>query len=136
VKFVYREQTPFNDLRIYDTEQHGRILWLNGYLQVTKQFLESGYREALCKPLLQNENILTHLNSVVVLGGGDLLIVEFLLQRVPQIQKIIVVDIDKNVTAAILKYFTFAQHLEEEVKSGRLELVYEDGAEWVKKMLQ
>jgi spermidine synthase len=98
--------------------------------------LESGYREALCKPLLQNENILTHLNSVVVLGGGDLLIVEFLLQRVPQIQKIIVVDIDKNVTAAILKYFTFAQHLEEEVKSGRLELVYEDGAEWVKKMLQ
>lgn len=75
------------------------------------------------------------LDHVIIVGGGDLVIATQLLQKYPEVKKVTVCEIDERVVAVTQKYFSFAEIVEREKASGRLEVVIESGAVFMDKLL-
>jgi spermidine synthase len=74
------------------------------------------------------------MDHVIIVGGGDLVIATQLLQKFPQIKKVTVCEIDERVVAVTQKYFSFAEVVEREKASGRLEIIIESGATYMDKL--
>ena len=72
IKFVHREKSAFQDIRVYDTESLGRILVLDHAIQIaSKRFEEDNYTKAMMANVVQAGKNYDH---VVIVGGGDLVI--------------------------------------------------------------
>jgi spermidine synthase len=88
----HAETTPYQ--RIILTQQHGTLrLFLNGNLQFSSKD-EYRYHEALVHPGLA---ALPQARRVLILGGGDGMAVREAL-RYPQVDSILLVDLDERVT--------------------------------------
>lgn len=72
---------------------------------------------------------------MIIIGGGDLVIATQLLKNYPEVKKVTVCEIDERVVAVTQKYFSFAEIVEKEKASGRLEVVIESGAVYMDKLL-
>ncbi|KRX00073.1 hypothetical protein PPERSA_07270 [Pseudocohnilembus persalinus] len=122
VKFVHKEKTKFQDLKIYDTQDMGRILILDGMVQITNQ-LEDNYTIDISKEVV-NQNS----KNILVIGGGDLLVVNHLLKNYPNLQKITQCEIDERVINNVKKYFYHGQQVKKAQEQGKYEIVIDDGA--------
>jgi len=76
----------------------------------------------------------TEYNHVLIIGGGDILIANYLLDNFPKIKKITVCDIDERVTANVLKYFTVGEKMNKYINEGKLTVIHEDGAGYARKL--
>lgn len=76
-----------------------------------------------------------NMDHVIIIGGGDLVIATQLLQNYPKIKKVTVCEIDDRVVAVTQKYFSFAEAIEHEKASGRLEIIIESGATYMDKLI-
>lgn len=117
-------QSEFQRIDIFESQEFGRILVLDGYLMVTEKD-EYIYHEMITHiPMATNPNI----KKVLVVGGGDGGTVREL-TRYSHIEKIDMVEIDEMVVKLCKEYIpSIACSLDDE----RVHIYYEDGVRFVR----
>lgn len=126
-KLIHKE-TGLQNICVFENSFWGRMLFINNELQFTSRD-EFIYHEALVHIPVQatSEN---SIKKVLICGGGDYGASRELL-KYPQIEEVIIVDIDPKIPQVIEKYFP--ELLPENREDGRLKLVVGDAYEMVKK---
>lgn len=94
------EKTKYQRVEIFDTEQNGRVMTLDGVVQISTRD-ESAYAEMLTHlPMLEHGKV----KSVMIVGGGDLSIAEEALKH-KAVKEVVLVDIDGRVVELCQKHF-------------------------------
>src|SRR5690606_19549304 len=116
---LVRERTSYQDLAIFETEQFGRMLTLDGMVMTTVKD-EFVYHEMVAHPAL-----FTHPNPrrVLVVGGGDGGVIREVLKH-PQVEKAVLVDIDGKVIEYSKK---FLPEIAGKLDDPRVEVIVNDG---------
>lgn len=121
---LHEEQTPYQKIEIYDTEQFGKLMVIDGctMLSTRDNFL---YHEMMTHPVL-----FTHRKplKVVIIGGGDCGTLQAVLQH-PEVEQAWQIDIDERVTRLSEQYFP---ELCTSNNDKRAHLSFDDGIKWVK----
>lgn len=123
-KILWREQTPYQELVVAQSEAFGRMLVLDGAVQTTigDEFV---YHE-----MIAHVPLATHPNprKVAVIGGGDGGAIREILKH-PGVQEAHLVEIDQKVVDASRRYLP-------EISAGlddpRAFVHFTDGIEWVR----
>lgn len=117
-------RTQFQEISVLDTLQCGRMLVLDGMVMTTVAD-EFVYHEMIAHVPLR-----THPapRSVLIIGGGDGGVVREV-SRYPQVEKIVLVEIDAGVVDAARR---FLPEISCALDDPRLEIVYRDGAEFIR----
>lgn len=99
-QIIFQEKTDFWDLSIFENKLFGRVLALDGIIQLTEND-EYAYHE-----MMVHVPLLTHPNpkSVLIVGGGDGGILRETLKH-KNLETIIQVEIDETVINLAKKYF-------------------------------
>lgn len=74
--------------------------------------------------------------NVIIIGGGDLIIAAHILEQYPRVKKLTVCEIDDRVIEVTKKFFSFAKIIDVEKENGRLEIVVEDGATYMERLIR
>lgn len=98
-RYIYSGKTQFQDIEIIDTFFFGRCLVLDGKIQ-SAQFDEYIYHEGLIHPAM---TVHPNPKEVLVVGGGEGAVLREILKH-PQVQKLVMVDIDKEVIELCQRY--------------------------------
>ncbi len=121
---LHEEQTPYQKIEIYQTENFGKLMVIDGFVMLTSwdNFL---YHEMLAHPVLY-----THAapQRVLIIGGGDCGTLHEVLKH-PKVTLVHQVDIDERVTRLSEKYFP---ELCASNHDPRAELHFADGIKWVR----
>ncbi|BAP58511.1 polyamine aminopropyltransferase [Candidatus Tachikawaea gelatinosa] len=124
-KKIYSKKTKYQDLLIFENENFGRVMTLNGIVQTTESD-EFIYHEMMTHvPLLAHGEV----KKVLIFGGGDGGIVREVL-RYECIKKIFMVEIDIDVIKASQKYLP--KHNLGAYKDKRLNIIIDDGLNFLK----
>lgn len=91
---VVAEHSRYQEIALVDGKRSGLTLFLNGEVQFAEDS-ERSYHETFAHPVMSFLD--PHAERVLVLGGGDGLLVRELV-RYPSVREITLVDIDKEVT--------------------------------------
>jgi spermidine synthase len=134
LKLLHREKTNYQDLRVYESKDLGKVLTLDGMIQITDH-LEDSYTVDLSRLIVQKG--VTYENLLII-GAGDMLSPNYLLSNKDfNIGKITVVEIDDRVFHNTKKYFDRSmENIENYVNSGKLEIIFTDGAKYLKEQRQ
>ena len=121
---LHEEQTPYQKIEIFDTQQFGKLMVIDGCYMVTSRdnFL---YHEMMTHPAM-----FTHPDPkrVLIIGGGDCGTLREVLKH-RGVDRVWQVDIDEAVTRLSEKYFP---ELCESNGDLRARLLFEDGIQWIK----
>jgi spermidine synthase len=94
------EKSQYQHIKIFDTPLNGRVMTLDGVVQITTRD-ESAYAEMLTHlPILEHGKV----RSVMIVGGGDLSLADEALKH-KAIKEVILVDIDGKVVELCKKHF-------------------------------
>ncbi len=124
VKPVHVRVSRFQRIEVYESEFYGKILALNGEIQLASHF-NAYIHESMVHPAL-----LTHPSpkNVLIIGGGDGGSVTEVLKH--DVKGVTVVEIDEEVVKVAREFFP-------EISSGfsdlRVKLVFEDGRKFLEK---
>ncbi len=124
-ELIYEEKSDFWDLSIFENKIFGKVLALDGTVQLTEKD-EFCYHE-----MMAHVPLLTHPDpkSVLIVGGGDGGLLREVLRH-ENLEKIVQVEIDKTVIELSKKYFpTLSQGA---FDNPRAKLVIQDAAQFVK----
>jgi spermidine synthase len=122
---IFEEKTDQQDLIIFENTQFGRVLALDGAVQLTTAD-EPVYHEMMVHvPLLHHANPL----SVLIIGGGDGGILRETVRH-ETLQRIVLVEIDASVIDLSKKHLPSVSN--GAFSDPRVEIVIGDGAEYVK----
>ena len=123
-EIVYSGQSPFQKIDVFECDDYGRFLTLDGLLMVTQRD-EFIYHEMMVHPAMcVNPSI----KKVLVIGGGDGGTVRELV-RYDHIERIDLVEIDALVVEVAKRYLpTMSSELTNKV----VNVFFEDGINWVK----
>lgn len=122
---IYRERTELQDLVIFENPVFGRVLALDGAVQLTEAD-EPIYHEMMVHvPLLTHDKP----STVLIIGGGDGGTLREVLKH-SAVKRVVHVEIDPSVIEMSKKYFP-------KVSNGafddpRVEVIIQDAAEYVK----
>jgi spermidine synthase len=127
---LFETQTKFQRLEIYQTEGFGKLLVLDGTVQLVEVGEES-YHEILVHPVL-----LSHPNPrrVLVIGGGDGGTLREVLKH-KTVEKATMVEIDDGVVEASYLYLDVAKDLLDRLlkrEEPRAELIIDDGVKYLR----
>lgn len=120
---IFEGQTEFQHMQIFDTEFFGKLLVLDGKVQLTEK------DEAFYHEMLVHVPMFTHPNpgKVLIIGGGDGGSVREVLKHSPD--EVVMVEIDRKVVELCRKHIGVDRGaLDDE----RVTILYEDGIEFVK----
>lgn len=95
---IYKGASPSQEIAIYDTDEFGRCLFLNGIIQSSEKDHEF-YDEQILRRLRPSDK------DILILGGGDGFIAERALKTNPDM-KVTIVDIDEDVVNVCKRYFS------------------------------
>jgi len=120
---LFRRQSPYQKVEIYDTYQYGKLLTCDGMIMCAEQD-EHVYHE-----MITHTAMFTHPDprKILVIGGGDGGAIRELVRH-ERVEKIVMVEIDEVVIEAS------EQHLPELASAldhPKLELIIEDGIKYV-----
>ncbi len=122
-RILYREKTAHQDLIIFETPVYGRVLALDGVVQVTEKD-EHVYHEMMTHvPILAHGRVL----RVLIIGGGDGGILRETLRH--KVERVTMVEIDRSVVDMCLKFMPSIPG--RAFDDRRTELVIADGARFV-----
>lgn len=122
-KQIYSAQSNFQRIDIFDTNEFGRIFTLDGLIMVTEKD-EFIYHDMIVHvPMATNPNIKT----VLVIGAGDGGTVREL-TRYKTIERIDMVEIDKQVVEVCLEHFKQTSYA---LNDKRVNLYFEDGIKFM-----
>ncbi len=120
---LHHEQSAFQKIAIYDTEFFGRVLTLDDLVMLTERD-EFVYHEMLVHiPLVS----LPDPKSVLIIGGGDAGCVREALKH--SVDRVVQCEIDERVTRVCEQFFPWVGPA---VSDPRVELVFDDGAEYLR----
>lgn len=115
----------FQRIDVFDSEEFGRVLVLDGYLMITEKD-EFIYHEMITHvPMAVNPNV----KNVLVIGAGDGGTVREL-TRYNTIENIDMVEIDKAVVDVCKEYFP---QTASKLTDSRVNIFYEDGLKYVRR---
>ena len=121
---LHQEQTPYQNLAVYHSDDYGKFFSLDGYIMITQKD-EFIYHDMIVHPAMATN---PQIAKVLVIGGGDGGTVRELL-RYPTIKKIDMVEIDERVVRVCQEHFP-------EVSCGlvndKVNLMFADGIKYVK----
>ena len=130
-ELLHREKTEFQDLRVYDTKEMGRVLCLDGMIQISDQLVDN-YTVDLSRLIVQKQ---VRYDNLLIIGGGDMVIPNYLIKNKDfNIGKVTVVEIDEMVVANTKKYFKGFEETEKFISDGKLEIIFADGAKYLNNM--
>lgn len=121
---LYHKQSGFQQIDLFDSGEFGRFFTLDGLMMLTEKD-EFIYHDMIVHvPMATNPEI----KRVLVIGGGDGGTVRELC-RYPRVERIDMVEIDREVVEACREYLPFtACKLDED----RVHLYFEDGLKFVR----
>lgn len=121
---LYEGQTAYQHVRIHDAACFGRSLVLDDKTQST-EVDEFVYHEALVQPCM-----IAHPNprTVFVAGGGEGATIREVLRH-RSVEKVVMVDIDREVVELCKKYLT--NHHQGSFDDPRLELIHDDALKYL-----
>ena len=123
-KQLYSAQSEFQRIDIFDSPEFGRFLTLDGFMMLTEKD-EFIYHEMIVHvPMAVNPGA----RQVLVIGGGDGGAVREL-TRYPGIERIDLVEIDREVVEACRKYLPQTAC---KLDDPRVHIYYEDGLRFVR----
>jgi spermidine synthase len=122
-KLLHEEQTPFQKISIYDTQFFGKLLTLDGIVQLTERD-EFVYHEMLVHVPLCS---LPDPKSVLIIGGGDCGCLREVLKH-PGIERVVQCDIDERVTRVCEEFYPWVT---EAIADSRAQLEFTDGVKYV-----
>jgi spermidine synthase len=128
VEPILSYKSKFQQIALYDTESHGKLLTLDGCVMVTEK------DEFIYHDMITHLPIYTHTNpkKVLIIGGGDGGTAREVLRH-SSIKSVDMVEIDEEVVKVAREYLpTMSCSLDDE----RLNLYFEDGVEWVKNKVE
>lgn len=132
MQFVWREKSKYQDIRVYDTLEMGRVLILDGNIQISNQ-LQDNYTKDMVSSVISSEN---YYENVLILGGGDMVIATYLLEKFPLISRVTMVEIDERVCEVVKNFFKIGETIKKETETGRFSLIFEDGAQFVRETVE
>ncbi len=124
-KFIYSGRTKYQDVEILEVDFYGRCLILDGKIQsaLSDEYI---YHETLIHPaMLLQENP----GKVLVLGGGEGAVLREILKH-PGVEKLVMVDIDREVVELCARYLP--EWNDGAYEDPRVQLVFGDAREYVK----
>lgn len=122
-RIVHSEQTPYQRIDVFDNPTLGRVFALDG-ITMTTDVDEFMYHEMLAHVALFSH---PEPKSVLVIGGGDGGTVREVLRH-PQIQKVVLCEIDQRVVEISKQFLKTGSALSDE----KVELVFQNGADYIK----
>ncbi|HSX03543.1 MAG TPA: polyamine aminopropyltransferase [Rhabdochlamydiaceae bacterium] len=124
-KVLYQKKTDYQDLMIFENELLGRVLSLDGAVQLTEAD-EYVYHEMLTHvPVLAHGNV----KDVLIVGGGDGGMLREMVRH-KEIKRITLVEIDRSVIELAKEYLPSLS--KGAYNDPRVEIIIKDGAEFVK----
>ena len=125
-KKIFSLKSKYQKIEVFDTYTFGRILVLDGIIQLSQKY-EFIYHEMMTHlPLFCHSNP----ERVLIIGGGDGGILREVLKH--PIKKVFLVDIDEKVFQISKKFLSFLR-LKESLKDKRTKVLITDGSEFIKK---
>jgi spermidine synthase len=122
-KQIYSEQSPFQQIDFFESEEFGIFFTLDGLMMVTEKD-EFVYHDMISHiPMATNPDI----KRVLIIGGGDGGSVREL-TRYKTIEKIDMVEIDEMVVRSCQKYLPITAS---KLNDPRVSLYFEDGVKFV-----
>ncbi len=122
--YVYSGRSPYQKIDIFEVENYGRVLTLDGMVMTTERD-EFIYHEMLTHPALR---IHPEPKKVLIIGGGDGGTAREVL-KYKEVERVVMVEIDEEVINVSKKYLpSIACSLDDP----RLEIKIEDGVKYVK----
>jgi spermidine synthase len=115
---LYRGQTPFQSMEIFENETFGTLLFLDGKIQISRGDENRYHQYLVSAPLLAHKKA----KSICVIGGGDCFAIEEAV-KFKNLERILMVEIDKGVVDFCRKHYP---EIEKVLRDKRVELVYED----------
>ncbi|HVM33257.1 MAG TPA: fused MFS/spermidine synthase [bacterium] len=115
---LYRGQTPFQSMEIFENETFGTLLFLDGKIQISRGDENRYHQYLVSAPLLAHRDP----KSICVIGGGDCFALEEAV-KFKSLSRILMVEIDKGVVDFCRKHYP---EIEKVLKDKRVDLVYED----------
>lgn len=120
---LHRERSEFQELAVYETPFHGRVLTLDGLVMFSERD-EFVYHEMLVHvPLCA----VTEATNVLIIGGGDCGCLREVLRH-PGVARVVQCDIDERVTEVSRDHFSWVAGA---MADPRAELVFDDGIRYV-----
>lgn len=121
-----QHQSAYQVIEIFDTPSLGKILLLDGHIQLAT-LDEAAYHEALIHiPALS----VPELKSALVLGGGDGGVLRELVKH-ESLERIVMIEIDKDVVECCERFLP--ELSDGAFKNKRVELVFADAIDFVQK---
>jgi len=99
--FIYSGKTPYQVVEIIDTQVYGKCLVLDGKIQ-SAEHDEYIYHETLVQPAMV---LHPAPRNILIVGGGEGAMLREVLRH-PVVEKVLMVDIDKDVVELCQKYLT------------------------------
>lgn len=125
-KLIYQKKTPYQQIKIFDTETFGRVFTLDRATQLTERD-EFIYHEMLVHPAMLNH---PNPKKVLIIGGGDGGALRECL-KYESVSEVYLVEIDKEVIKAAGKYLRFVHR--NSFNDKRAKIVVEDGFKFLTK---
>ena len=76
-KILINKKSKFQEIKIFDTQTYGRVLTLDGIIQITEKD-EAAYSEMLVHPAIQC--LSNKASNILIVGGGDGAVAEEILK--------------------------------------------------------
>lgn len=124
---IYREQTPYQKLTMTAWRGRDYRLYINGNIQFSSVD-EYRYHEALVRPAME---LVPSPRRVLILGGGDGFVVKQLKLHYPEVEQIVMVDLDPRMTELARTHPAMRRLNGEAMDDPRLEVVHDDAMNYV-----
>lgn len=124
-KLVFKGKTPYQDVLIFDNPIYGRIVVLDGIVQLSERD-EYIYHEMISHPVL-----FSHPNpkKILIVGGGDGGALREVLRH--PVKEVYLVDIDRKAMEIFKKYIPFVSR--GSFRDKRAKIFFENGKEFIKR---
>jgi spermidine synthase len=121
-KPIYRKQSRYQQIEVFESKHYGKILVLDNVLQLTERDGDS-YNEMMAHmPMFQHRDP----RRVLIIGGGDGYVLNEVLKH-PSVQHVDHVDLDEDVIRVCQEHFSWSHAWEDP----RVHLHITDGAHFV-----
>lgn len=124
-KFLHREINELHEIRVYDTEELGRVLVIDGFIQFIEDRKDT-FTSAITKDILLGDN---HYENVLVIGAGDMVLLDHLVKQT-NVVNVILLENDERVLENLDKFFDFGNRFK---NSNKLNVVKNGIGEFLKK---
>ncbi len=128
-KYLYSGKTAFQNVEIIETDFFGRCLIMDGKIQ-SSQFDEYIYHETLIHPAMV---LHPKPKKVFVAGGGEGAVLREILKH-PSVEKVVMVDIDREAVELCKKYLP--EWSQGTFGDPRVEVVYMDARKYLEENME